>query len=254
MKIINSVSEWRNCRKQENFINKSIGLVPTMGNLHKGHQSLLKRSVAENEMTIATIFVNPTQFDNASDFEKYPKTFEQDIKLVEECGVDYLFVPVYKELYPDDYRYRINENHFSQQLCGQHRNGHFDGVLTVVLKLFNLIKPQRAYFGEKDYQQLQLIIDMVEAFFLDIQIISCPIIRDDYGIAYSSRNNRLNTEQYELLKQFPLHLQSNNTIEMIINNLTAIGFEVDYITELNGRRFGAVRLGEIRFIDNIQVD
>ena len=133
----------------------SVGFVPTMGALHQGHRQLLKRSKAENEISVLSIFVNPTQFNNSEDLEKYPKNWETDLQVAQEEGVDILFAPDYSEMYPDNYRYQVGEKEFSKILCGKDRPGHFDGVLTVVLKLFNLIQPTRAYFGEKDYQQIE---------------------------------------------------------------------------------------------------
>lgn len=252
--IIKTVRAWQTIQQQIVTDNQSIGLVATMGNLHRGHQSLLEQSVKENAVTVMSLFINPTQFDNPDDLAKYPRTLEQDIKIATDSGVDYIFAPDYAELYPDNYRFRINENIFSQQLCGKSRAGHFSGMLTVVLKLLQLISPHRAYFGEKDYQQLQLIKDMVTAFFINTQIIGCPTIRDDNGVALSSRNNRLTAEQYRLLQHFPALLQSSLSPEMITIKLTELGFIVDYIEQQDNRRFGAVMLGDVRLIDNVKYE
>lgn len=251
--IIKSVGQWQELCQQNFFDRKQIGFVPTMGNLHQGHQSLLTRSVRENKITILSLFVNPTQFDNKNDLDKYPRTFEQDVKLAREEKVDFIFAPKSADLYPDNYLYRVSEVQLSQKLCGKFRPGHFDGMLTIVLKLFNLIKPTKAYFGEKDYQQLQLIKGMVEAFFLDIEIIACPTIRTDEGLALSSRNSRLSSDQYQQAQQFPRVLNSQQSCQEIARSLTQLGFEVDYIEEHDGRRYGAVRLGEVRLIDNVKV-
>ncbi len=249
--IIKSITQWQQLRQQTFFNDKKIGFVPTMGNLHLGHQSLLARSVKENQITVLSLFVNPTQFDNKNDLAKYPRTFDHDVKLAEAENVDYIFAPEYTDLYPDDYSYRVSESQLSQKLCGKHRPGHFDGVLTIVLKLFNLIKPIKAYFGEKDYQQLQLIKAMAAAFFLDIEIIACPTMRAVDGLALSSRNSRLSGDQYQQAVQFAALLKSRHSCQEIARSLTQLGFEIDYIEEHNGRRYGAVRLGEVRLIDNV---
>jgi pantoate--beta-alanine ligase len=252
-KLFNSIAEWQEFRRQNIFVGKDIGFVPTMGNLHQGHQSLLERSVKENAITVLSLFVNPTQFDNAQDLQSYPRTSQQDVQLAEQVGVDFILCPVYAELYPDGYRYKVSEAEFSQRLCGKHRPGHFDGVLTVVLKLLQLVKAQHAYFGEKDFQQLQLVRGMVDAFFMDTQIIACPTVRDKNSLALSSRNNRLTVEQSLVANHFPKLLSSHHTLDKIIFELTKLGFMVDYVEEHNGRRFGAVRLGQVRLIDNVEI-
>jgi pantoate--beta-alanine ligase len=249
--IIDTISAWKHIRQTTIFSNKTLGLVPTMGNLHAGHESLLARSVQENTLTILTLFVNPTQFDNADDLKHYPRTLAADIALAEKIGVDFILIPKEEALYADGYKYRVSENRLSLQWCGKHRPGHFDGVLTIVLKLLNLIKPQRAYFGEKDFQQLQLVKSMVEAFFIDTQIIECPIVRDEHGLALSSRNRRLTKAQYEKALIFPKLLSSNNSCAVIAEKLEFLGFRVDYIEEYQGRRLGAVWVDNIRLIDNV---
>lgn len=251
-KIITSLKEWQDLRKA--LGNKTIGFVPTMGNLHAGHASLLQHSISENEINILSVFVNPTQFDQAKDLEKYPRTFNEDVKLAQQLNIDFILTPDYVELYPDNYHYKVIETDFSQALCGKYRSGHFDGVLTVVLKLLMLIKANRAYFGEKDYQQLHLIKNMVNAFFIDTQIIACKTIRDQNGVALSSRNSRLSAEQYLLAIQFATLLRSSAEDTEIRTRLTSLGFNVDYIETIHGRRFGAVRIGEVRLIDNISLN
>lgn len=251
MKIFSSIAEWQTFRRQALFEHKKIGFVPTMGNLHQGHYSLLARSVQENDLTVLSVFVNPTQFDNPEDLQKYPRTFEQDVALARSAGVDFILNPEYAALYPDDYRYKVSESTFSQQFCGQYRPGHFDGVLTVVLKLLQLVKPTNSYFGEKDFQQLQLIKDMVAAFFMDINIVASPTVRDANNLALSSRNSRLTPEQYALALEFPKLLAGQQTANEIKAALTKLGFRVDYIAEHAGRRLGAVHLGSVRLIDNV---
>lgn len=251
--VIKNIEDWRSLRQQDLFTNKKIGFVPTMGNLHQGHQSLLARSIAENQLTVLSIFVNPTQFNNPNDLATYPRTFDQDLALAKNSGVDFILAPNYQELYPDNYRYQVSETQFSHELCGKNRPGHFSGVLTIVLKLLNLVKPTRAYFGEKDFQQLHLVKEMVNTFFLDVAIIPCPTIRDAEGFALSSRNSRLSAEQYTQALNFPKLLGSDNSCEHIANSLIKSGFSVDYIEEHNGRRFGAVKIGDVRLIDNVLV-
>ncbi|MBS0359339.1 MAG: pantoate--beta-alanine ligase, partial [Proteobacteria bacterium] len=151
------------------------------------------------------------------------------------------------------YAYKVIERDFSQKLCGKHREGHFDGVLTVMMKFFTLVKPHRSYWGEKDYQQLQLIMNMVNTFFMDIEIIPCATTRDQENLALSSRNRRLTPEQIELARQFPKLLEAKLPLDTIKENLEKLGFSVDYIEEYNGRRFGAVHLGAVRLIDNMQI-
>ncbi|MDF1612194.1 pantoate--beta-alanine ligase [Stygiobacter electus] len=193
--IIQSIEECKLLCRSFLTINKKIGFVPTMGALHQGHETLFKRSVSENDVTIASIFVNPTQFNDPKDLENYPKTFYKDLEILNNNSVEYLFYPEYQDLYPDGYTFRVSKNKFSKILCGSFRPNHFDGVLTVVLKLLNVILPHRAYFGEKNYQQLKLIEQMCKAFFLDVERIACPTIRDYDGLALSSRNILLTMDE-----------------------------------------------------------
>lgn len=248
--LVTSVIKWRATRAN---LNNTIGFVVTMGNLHSGHQSLLEKSIKENTITVLSIFINPTQFDDKNDLASYPKTFEQDFALAEKLKVNYVLAPKYADLYSDNYKYRVTETDFSRCMEGVHRPNHFDGVLTVVMKLLMLIKPDRAYFGEKDFQQLQLVTDMVKAFFLDIEIIPCPTIRDKNGLALSSRNSLLTQQQYKTAKRFPELLAMNASLSTIIQKLKNQGFFVDYVEEYNGRRLAAVRLGKVRLIDNITI-
>jgi pantoate--beta-alanine ligase len=254
MKIFSSLKEWRAFRRTDFFANKKIGLVTTMGNLHAGHQSLLERSVRENSFTVLTLFINPTQFNNPEDLKHYPRTLDEDLVLAKSLKVDFVLTPTYEELYPDHYRYKVTESVESKILCGKSRPGHFDGVLTVVLKLLQCVKADQAYFGEKDFQQLQLISGMVEAFFLDTKIIPCVTIRDKNGLALSSRNNRLSKEAYQLALNFPKLLGAEKSISEIISELSDLGIKVDYIEEHGGRRFGAVFVGDVRLIDNIETE
>ncbi|MGA0840714.1 MAG: pantoate--beta-alanine ligase, partial [Pseudomonadales bacterium] len=158
MKCFEHLDHWRATRA--GLEATRVGFVPTMGALHAGHASLLSRSVAECDYTVLSIYVNPTQFNDPSDLDRYPRTLSEDLALAESLGVDAVLLPDYASLYPDGYRYRLDETGFSRTLCGAHRPGHFVGVLTVVMKLLNLVRPWRAYFGEKDYQQYVLIRDL----------------------------------------------------------------------------------------------
>jgi pantoate--beta-alanine ligase len=252
MLIIKTITDWKKIRKSIPPEN-SMGFVPTMGALHEGHLSLVDKSVQENDLTVASIFVNPSQFNDSSDLEKYPRDFNSDAQLLESRGVYSIFFPEVGEMYPNDYRYRITENEKSKIMEGAHRPGHFDGVFTVVMKLLNLVKPTRAYFGKKDYQQLILIRDMVSSFFLDVEIVGCPTIRENDGLAMSSRNTLLTMEERAKAPDFSKALQSEKFAENIKTDLTELGFDVDYIEEHNGRKFGAVTLGKVRLIDNVKL-
>lgn len=190
LKIIHKISEIREITKN---LNKKIGLVPTMGALHLGHASLIKKSVEENDFTIVSVFVNPVQFGINEDFDKYPRTLEKDAKLCEELGADIVFAPSADEMYQDTKELTLVCPPYSaiNKLCGKSRPGHFDGVATVVSKLFNITKCTRAYFGQKDAQQLFVIKKMVMDLNFDIEIVPCPIIREKDGLALSSRNSYL---------------------------------------------------------------
>lgn len=253
MKVFHNVKafqEWRSSIAAD----KTVGFVPTMGALHEGHESLLQYSVKDNDFTVLSIFVNPTQFNNPDDLKNYPKTFESDLQMAQKNGVDAVFAPdCMEELYPDQYRYQISESEFSNQLCGAHRPGHFNGVLSVVMKLLNLADANRAYFGEKDHQQLTLIEGMVETFFLKTKIIPCPTIRESNGLAKSSRNLRLTADE---LKLAPLLYQTITTVrdrEQAILKLSEVGFKVDYLEDHHQRRYVAAHLGKVRLIDNVQL-
>jgi len=253
MKVFDSVSDYINSRSG---IEGPIGFVPTMGALHSGHESLIVRSVEENQTTVASIYVNPTQFDNENDLAVYPETLAQDQEILEALGVDVLVLPTYDQIYGDSFRYQVSENLFSKELCGAHRDGHFTGVLTVVMKLLNIVRPQKAYFGEKDYQQYQLISDMAGAFFLDVEIVPCPIVRESDGLALSSRN--LNLDRCARAKAPLIHeLISNTPSDLEVSQaLSKAGFDVDYVETRYGRRFVAAKIGEnpvVRLIDNVPV-
>jgi pantoate--beta-alanine ligase len=252
MNVITDLEQWRALRRSPEWAASTVGLVPTMGALHAGHESLLKRARAENQRVVLTIFVNPTQFNDPNDLEQYPRTLDADIARARP-HVDAILVPASEQLYQDRYRYRVTENELSRRWEGAHRSGHFDGVLTVVLKLLNLVQPQRGYFGEKDWQQLQLVRGMVEAFMLPVDIVACPTVRDADGLALSSRNARLSQLGRAHAAEFPRALRNARDAAAAAANLKVHGFEVDYVDDHDGVRLGAVRIDGVRLIDNVRL-
>ena len=252
MQIYQNLNEWQQVRTSS-LNAQSIGFVPTMGNLHAGHASLFARCKQENDCAVASLFINPTQFNQPADFKHYPRTLDADLALLEQMGVDHCLLPDEQAMYRDGYRYQLDENQLAHQMEGRQRPGHFTGVLTVVMKLLNLVKPTQAYFGEKDYQQLQLIRGMVDAFFMDITIKGCPTIRETSGLAYSSRNNRLTDTQRQSADQFASIFHQDLPCERIIQSLESQGITVDYIEEHEGRRYAAVFIGDVRLIDNYAI-
>jgi len=224
-----------------------------MGALHDGHLSLLGRARQECDLVVASVFVNPAQFNDKADLARYPRPVAEDIRKLESAGTDYLLLPSAEDIYPDGYRYRVSETADSGALCGAYRPGHFDGVLTVVLKLLNLVKADKAYFGEKDYQQYRLIKGMAAAFFLDTEIVACPTLREPDGLAMSSRNLLLEPAHRELAPALYKALRSKAAPSEIKRRLAALGFRPDYVEERWGRRFAAAKLGKVRLIDNVKV-
>lgn len=250
-KVYESLPEWRAARSGAEFRGRSVGFVPTMGALHAGHVALVEKARAENERVVLSIFVNPTQFDDAGDLSRYPRTLKDDLARVGD-RVDAVLAPSAAELYPDAYRYRIVEHGLSQRWEGAHRPGHFEGVLTVVLKLLNLVGADRAYFGEKDWQQLQLVKGMARALFLNTEIVACPTVRDADGLALSSRNARLSPSGRRLAGRFPDILRSAPDTRTAAATLERAGIAVDYVEESEGVRLGAVRVEGVRLIDNVR--
>jgi pantoate--beta-alanine ligase len=176
---------------------KTVGFVPTMGALHEGHLTLVRRCVAENDVCVVSIFVNPTQFNNKSDLENYPRTLSEDAKLLEKVNCSIVFAPLEKEIYPEPDTRVFDFGPLGDVMEGKHRPGHFNGVAQVVSRLFDIVKPERAYFGEKDYQQLAIIREMVRQYRIPVEIVGCPIVREADGMALSSRNMRLSKEERE---------------------------------------------------------
>jgi len=249
--VIETIALWRSARAKHRAAGQSVGFVPTMGALHAGHRSLFDVARRENEIVLASIFVNPTQFDEKRDYEIYPRTLEADCGLMDAAHVDYVLAPSVAQMYPDGKRYTVNESPFSGELCGAHRPGHFTGVLTVVMKLLQIAGADRAYFGEKDYQQIELIRGMCGAFFIPTAIVPCPTVREPDGLAMSSRNSRLNPAERAQAPLFHRALVQSSTASGARSTLEAAGFQVDYVEDRPGRRLGAVRLGATRLIDNV---
>jgi pantoate--beta-alanine ligase len=253
MNICTQLNEWRALRGSAEWSGQTVGFVPTMGALHAGHAALLERARKENDRVVLSIFVNPTQFNDANDLTRYPRTFEADLQLARPFA-DAVLAPTAEEFYPDGYRYRVTETEVSQRWEGAHRPGHFDGVLTVVLKLFNVVQPHRAYFGEKDWQQLELVRGMVKALLLPVDIVACPTVRDADGLALSSRNRRLSPAARARAAMFPRVLQTAADPATAAAVLREKNFDVDYIDDADGVRLGAVRLEGVRLIDNVRLD
>jgi pantoate--beta-alanine ligase len=243
------LAEWR--RLRDGLGDATVGLVPTMGALHDGHRALIRRSAAENDLTVVSVFVNATQFNSGADLEAYPRTLDADCRMAAAAGADHVLAPDHASIYPDGYRYRGTEREIAAVLEGVRRPGHFDGVLTVVLKLLNLVRPRRAYFGEKDYQQYLLVRGMVEALLLPVDIVPCPTVRDADGLALSSRNVRLSAAARSRAALLPAILADARSSEEARRRLLEAGFEVDYVAEAWGRRLAAVMIDGVRLIDNL---
>ncbi len=253
MNSVTNLTDWRNIRKK--IQHASIGFVHTMGHLHAGHLSLCSRSQQENDVTVVAIFINPTQFNQTADFVNYPRTLQTDKELLLRQKIDYLLLLDKQTVYPSDYHIQVLEKtELGQTLEGQFRPGHFAGMLTVVLKYLNIVKPTRSYYGEKDYQQLLLIQKMARALFLETKIVACATVRAEDGLALSSRNSLLTVAQRKKARFFPAILQKTQSQEATVKELEAMGFKVDYIADHWGRRLAAVWLNEIRLIDNRKIE
>ena len=247
-----NIQGWIETRNALKKSGASIGFVPTMGALHAGHASLLERCRKENDISVLSIYVNPTQFNNPEDLKKYPSTLDHDREIAEKAGVDHILLPTYEQMYPDHYRYKVTERELSERLCGAHRPGHFDGVLTVVMKLLNLVRADRAYFGEKDFQQLQLVMGMADAFFLETAIVPCTIVREADGLAMSSRNVNLSRAAREKSPLIYKTLRESASALAARAQLEKAGFIVDYVEDIGSRRFAAATLDNVRLIDNVE--
>ncbi len=254
MKTFSDLEQWRAFRAG---LAGDVGFVPTMGALHEGHAQLLRRARDENDHAVLSIYVNPTQFNDPADLDSYPSTLNEDLGRARELGVDAVLIPTYEQLYPDQFRFRVEEHEFSRELCGAHRQGHFTGVMTVVLRLLNLVRPRRAYFGEKDYQQYLLIRDMCQAFFVDADIVPCATVREDDGLALSSRNALLDDAGRVRAGRLNRLLREASCDAAASRALAQAGFEVDYVVTKADRRFAAATLrcgdSEVRLIDNVAI-
>lgn len=249
MNIVTSAYDWKEIKKT--LPKESIGLVPTMGNLHEGHLSLCKRACDENDIAVVTIFVNPGQFNQYEDYQAYPRTLEKDIEMLMPYSVDYLLLPKIEDMYFFDNAIEISEKQLSKQLEGAFRPGHFDSMMTVVLKLINLTSATRAYFGEKDYQQLSLIKKMAQYLFLPTTIVGCETIRAADGLALSSRNARLDVESRKKAALFAHILKNTSQPETAKAELIKNDIAVDYVVDQWDRRLGAVWINGVRLIDNV---
>ena len=251
MKIFDNIVDLQNELFYLRKANKKIGLVPTMGALHQGHASLVKQCVADNDITIVSVFLNPTQFNDPKDLERYPRTFEEDCKILNEVGTDIVFAPTPKEMYPTPANRHFEFPPTSTVMEGAKRPGHFNGVCQVVSRLFYITKPYNAYFGEKDWQQICVIKQLVKYLNLDINIIECPIIREESGLAMSSRNALLTSEEraiaaniYRILKESVAKKDSLSVDELqqeVINSINAIDqLEVEYFEIVDGNTLETV--------------
>lgn len=256
---------------------KSVGFVPTMGALHDGHISLITRCVAENDLCVASVFVNPTQFNDKADLERYPRTPEADCAMLQAAGCDVVFMPTVQEMYPEEDTRQFNFGSLETVMEGKYRPGHFNGVAQIVSKLFDAVQPHKAYFGEKDFQQVAIIRAMVEQLNYPIQIIACPIIREESGLARSSRNTLLTDEQRkkaaliaQVLTKSTTFVHSKSvsaTIDWVDEQFKDDAeFRMDYYEIVDGNSLQpvqnwedsefivgciAVYCGKIRLIDNI---
>jgi len=251
MKIFDNIVDLQNELFYLRKANKKIGLVPTMGALHQGHASLVKQCVADNDITIVSVFLNPTQFNDPKDLERYPRTFEEDCNILNEVGADIVFAPTPKEMYPTPDNRHFEFPPTSTVMEGAKRPGHFNGVCQVVSRLFYITKPHNAYFGEKDWQQICVIKQLVKYLNLDINIIECPIIREESGLAMSSRNALLTSEEraiaaniYRILKESITKKDSLSVGELqqeVINSINTIDqLEVEYFEIVDGNTLETV--------------
>lgn len=279
MKIISTVIQLRSFIADARLSGKTIGFVPTMGALHEGHLELMRRAKRENDLLVVSIFVNPIQFNNKEDLEKYPRTLEQDASMLETVGCDFLFAPDVNEMYPEPVPDQYDFGKLADVMEGASRPGHFNGVAIVVRKLLEIVEPDKAYFGEKDFQQLAIILQLVKLILLPVEIIPCPIVREADGLAMSSRNMRLTENErfvapfiYQTLKQA---VKLNTVLSpeelkrwMVEKFKKRPEFKVDYVeiaedqllqpvTHWNDAKsvyiFVAVFLGNVRLIDNMRI-
>lgn len=246
MKVVHTISELKSLLAGFRAEGKSVGLVPTMGALHAGHASLVSRSVRENDVTVVSVFVNPTQFNDKNDLAKYPRTLDADCQLLESIGATIAFAPSVEEVYPEPDTRSFSYPPTDTVMEGGFRPGHFNGVCQVVSKLFMMVEPDRAYFGEKDFQQIAVIRRMVEDLQFPLEIVPCPIVREESGLALSSRNSLLTAEEKELAVNISRvlfisrHYAKSHTLaetkQWVVDTLNALeGLEVQYYEIVDGR-------------------
>lgn len=278
MLVCKTIKEVKEVLSQYREQGQSIGFVPTMGALHRGHISLIEKAKAENNIVLSSIFVNPTQFNNPNDLINYPRTFDIDINMLEESGCDVVFFPTVEMMYPNESYPDIDLGGLDLVMEGRFRQGHFKGVATIVKKFFEILNPTRAYFGEKDYQQFLIIKHIAKTYFPKIFIIPCPIIRENDGLAMSSRNMLLNEKEKEIaslinkeLKNIIIKYKEKNIQDLITQSVSFLNEQpntkVEYIVVANQetleisdtiekeglRLFAAVYVGKVRLIDNIKL-
>ena len=245
MEVVHQIVELQNALFMLRKQGKKIGLVPTMGALHEGHASLVKQSVKDNDVTVVSVFVNPTQFNDKNDLKNYPRDLQADCALLEECKADFVFAPSVEEMYPVEDKRHFEYPPVSTVMEGAHRPGHFNGVCQVVSRLFYIVRPDKAYFGEKDWQQIAVIKAMVRHLSLDVTIVECPIVRDADGLERSSRNTLLTPEEraiapaiYKALKESVGYAKEHTvkeTHDWTVEQINAVkGLEVEYFSIVDG--------------------
>lgn len=245
MKVFKKIVDLQNALFEERKQGKEIGLVPTMGALHEGHASLVRRSVGENGVTVVSVFVNPTQFNDKNDLKNYPRNLEADCELLESCRADYVFAPEVEDMYPTPDTRHFEFPPVSTVMEGAHRPGHFNGVCQVVSRLFYIVRPDRAYFGEKDWQQIAVVKAMVRQLGLGVQIVECPIVRDADGLARSSRNSLLAPDEraiapaiYKALKDSIVYAKKHTlkeTHDKVVADINKVdGLDVEYFSIVDG--------------------
>ena len=251
MKLVSTIADLQAELSQVRAEGKSVGLVPTMGALHEGHASLVRRSVAENDVTVVSVFLNPTQFNDKNDLAKYPRTLEADCALLEACGATFVFAPSVEEIYPEPDTRQFSYPPTDSVMEGAFRPGHFNGVCQIVSKLFMMTNPDRAYFGEKDFQQIAVIRRMVDDLGFPLQIVPCPVIREEGGLAMSSRNTLLTPEErktanhiYQTLKESKAWAGSESVQTVHDRVAEAIdrvpGLRVQYFSIVDGKSLADV--------------
>lgn len=245
MKVFHKIVDLQNALFLDKKSGKSVGLVPTMGALHEGHASLVSKSVSDNGVTVVSLFVNPTQFNDPKDLKTYPRTVEQDCMLLESVGADYVFVPSVEEMYPVPDKRHFEYPPVSTVMEGAHRPGHFNGVCQVVSRLFYIVRPDRSYFGEKDWQQIAVIKAMVKALGINVEIVECPIVRDSDGLARSSRNALLSDKERMIAPEIFKALSESvgyslshcvkDTHDYVVSRINAVdGLNVEYFEIVDG--------------------